>query len=82
MSLEHLQQRIREAAQRRTPLRLRGGGSKDFYGNEPRGEILDTRGYAGVVSYEPTELVVTVRCGTALAEVEDLLKSGLLERFP
>jgi glycolate oxidase FAD binding subunit len=76
LSLEHLQQRIREAAQSRMPLRLRGGGSKDFYGNEPRGEILDTRGYAGVVSYEPTELVVTVRCGTALAEVEDLLKSN------
>jgi glycolate oxidase FAD binding subunit len=73
LSLESLQQRIRDAAQRRAPLRLRGGGSKDFYGNEPRGEILDTRGYAGIVSYEPTELVLTARCGTPLAEVERLL---------
>lgn len=55
------------------PLRLRGGGSKDFYGNAPRGEVLDTRGYAGIVSYEPTELVVTARCGTLLADLENAL---------
>lgn len=64
---------IREAAARRTPLRLRGGGTKDFYGNAPRGEVLDTRGYAGVVAYEPTELVVTARCGTALSSLESVL---------
>ena len=73
MNLEALQERIREAAERKAPLRLRGGGSKDFYGNEPRGELLDTRGYAGIVSYEPTELVVTARCGTLLAELERIL---------
>ena len=54
-------------------LRLRGGGTKDFYGNAPRGEVLDTRGYAGIVAYEPTELVVTARCGTPLAELESAL---------
>ncbi len=64
----------RHAAASRTPLRLRGGGSKDFYGNEPRGELLETRGYAGVLSYEPTELVITARCGTPLAEVEAVLR--------
>jgi glycolate oxidase FAD binding subunit len=68
--IERLRERIREAAGRRTPLRLRGGGSKDFYGGEPRGELLDTREHAGVVEYEPTELVVTARCGTPLAELE------------
>ena len=76
MTLEALQDRIRQAAARRAPLRLRGGGSKDFYGNEPHGEILDTRAYSGIVSYEPTELVVTARCGTALAEVEQALKEN------
>ena len=70
MSLEALQDRIRAAAARGAPLELRGGGSKRFYGNEPRGEILDTRGYAGIVSYEPTELVITARCGTALCDLE------------
>ena len=73
MSLADLQSRIRAAVDARTPLRIRGGGSKDFYGNAPRGEVLDTRGYAGIVSYEPTELVVTVRCGTPLAELEEVL---------
>jgi glycolate oxidase FAD binding subunit len=74
LSLEALQDRIREATERRTPLRLRGGGSKDFYGNEPRGELLDTRGYAGIVSYEPTELVMTARCGTLLLDIEKALE--------
>jgi glycolate oxidase FAD binding subunit len=76
LTLEALQDRIREAAARKASLRLRGGGSKDFYGNEPRGELLDTRSYAGIVSYEPTELVVTARCGTALTELEGLLKES------
>jgi glycolate oxidase FAD binding subunit len=72
--IEAFQQAIRDAAERRQPLRLRGGGSKDFYGNAPRGEILDTRGYAGVVEYEPTELVVTARCGTPLSDLEKILR--------
>ena len=76
MSLQALQERIRDAAGRGTPLRLRGGGSKDFYGNQPRGEVLDTRTYEGVVAYEPTELVITARCGTALAEIEKLLEEN------
>jgi glycolate oxidase FAD binding subunit len=55
------------------PLRLRGGGTKDFYGNAPRGDILDTRAYGGIVAYEPTELVVTARAGTSLADLEAAL---------
>jgi len=74
LSLEALQERIREAAGRSTALCLRGGGSKDFYGNAPRGEVLDARSYAGIVAYEPTELVVTARCGTPLLELEKTLQ--------
>lgn len=74
MSLDLLQEKIREAASRATPLRLRGGGSKDFYGLNLHGEILDTRGHAGIVEYDPSELVVTVRGGTPLAELENLLR--------
>jgi glycolate oxidase FAD binding subunit len=65
--------RIRAATAARTPLRIRGGGTKDWYGQALQGELLDTRAYAGVVSYEPTELVITARCGTPLAEIEALL---------
>jgi glycolate oxidase FAD binding subunit len=66
-------ERIKAAAAAKRPLRFRGGGTKDFYGNEVRGEILDTRGHAGVVAYEPTELVITARCGTSLVEVQEIL---------
>lgn len=65
--------RIRAASAAGTALRLRGGGSKDWYGQAPHGEVLDTRAYSGVISYEPTELVITARCGTPLAEIEALL---------
>lgn len=66
-------QRIHAAAATRQPLRFRGGGTKDFYGQALVGEVLDTRDYAGVISYEPSELVITVRAGTPLAQVQALL---------
>jgi glycolate oxidase FAD binding subunit len=54
-------------------LRLRGGGTKDFLGQSLQGEVLDTTAYSGILSYEPSELVITVRCGTPLTEVEAAL---------
>jgi glycolate oxidase FAD binding subunit len=66
-------ERIRAAHADRTPLVLQGGGSKAFYGNAGAGEILDTRSLAGVVDYQPKELVLTARAGTPLAEIEALL---------
>lgn len=69
---ERFAERIR-AAGGDLPLLIRGGGSKAFYGGDPRGEILDTRGHAGIVAYEPTELVITARGGTPLAEIEAAL---------
>jgi glycolate oxidase FAD binding subunit len=80
--LQGFQERIRDAASRGTALRLRGGGSKDFYGGAPRGELLETGGYAGVLDYDPTELVVTARCGTRLDELEaTLAASGQMLAF-
>ncbi|MBI4989956.1 MAG: glycolate oxidase subunit GlcE [Rhodocyclales bacterium] len=70
---EEFRERVLAAAVEKTPLRIRGGGTKDFYGNAPAGELLDTTGHAGIVAYEPTELVVTVRAGTPLAELEAAL---------
>jgi glycolate oxidase FAD binding subunit len=71
--IERFSELIREAAAARQPLRIRGGGSKDFYGVALEGKVLDTTGHAGVVDYEPSELVLTVRAGTPLAEVERVL---------
>jgi glycolate oxidase FAD binding subunit len=72
-ALEDLIARIRAAAAHGTPLRIRGGGTKDFYGERLEGEPLDTRGLQGIVSYEPSELVVTVKAGTPLAQLERAL---------
>ena len=57
----------------RTPLRLRGAGSKDFYGEALAGEMLDLSGWRGIVDYEPSELVITARCGTPLSQLESAL---------
>lgn len=72
-TLAPLVDRIRAAAAAGTPLRIRGGGTKDFYGERLEGEILATGTLAGIVSYEPSELVVTVRAGTPLAQLEQVL---------
>lgn len=72
-ALQELRLRVLEAHDARTPLRLRGAGTKDFYGEHREGALLDMRGYRGVVDYQPSELVITARCGTSLSEVESLL---------
>ena len=101
-TLSELRERLRSARDKRRPLRLRGSGTKDFYGedlqpdahaggasdtpaasgtpaptsgqqdpHEP--ELLDLRPYTGIVDYEPSELFITARCGTPLAEIEATL---------
>ena len=59
--------------QARTPLRVQGGASKDFIGTGLTGDVLSTQGLQGILSYEPTELVVTVRAGTPLRELQAVL---------
>lgn len=68
-----LAERVKDHAARKVPLRLRGGGTKDFYGAPATGELLDMSGCAGIVAYEPRELVLTVRAGTRLAEIDAAL---------
>ena len=73
-ALEKLSEQVRDAGRSGRALRLRGGGTKDFYGQALEGEVLDTRAYSGIVAYEPSELVITARCGTRLAEVEAAMR--------
>lgn len=70
---EQFQGRVREALARGTPLELKGGGSKRFYGRTTGGSPLPLGEHSGIVNYEPKELVLTARCGTALADLEQLL---------
>jgi glycolate oxidase FAD binding subunit len=73
LAVTALREAVREAATNRLPLRIRAGGTKDFYGNATTGSVLDPRSCAGVVAYEPSELVVTACAGTPLTELENLL---------
>ncbi|MBV8261760.1 MAG: FAD-binding protein, partial [Paraburkholderia sp.] len=66
-------ERIRAASADGRVLRLRGGGTKDWYGQSLEGEILDTRAHRGIIAYDPAELVITARAGTALADIENAL---------
>jgi FAD/FMN-containing dehydrogenase len=72
-ALQQVVDAVRDAAAHRRPLRLVGGGTKDFHGGALKGEPLDLKPLAGISAYEPTELVVTVRGGTPLAELEAAL---------
>jgi len=54
-------------------LAIRGGGSKAGFGASVEATDLDMRGFTGIVDYDPAELVLTVRAGTPLAEVEAAL---------
>jgi glycolate oxidase FAD binding subunit len=72
-ALQRLIDRVLSAQSAGAQLCIRGTGSKDFYGETPVGEPLDTTVLEGISSYEPTELVVTARCGTSLASLEAAL---------
>ena len=70
MTLDDIVSAVRTAHDANAPLRIRGAGSKDFYGGMLSGDVLDVSGYRGIIAYEPTELHATARCGTPLAELE------------
>ena len=72
-ALDEIVERIRAAAADRATLSIRGGNTKAFYGEAAHGAALETAALAGITSYEPSELVVTVGAGTPLAELEALL---------
>ena len=68
-----LAERMRSARARHQPLAIAGGGTKAFFGRMLRGEPLSTTAHRGIVTYDPAELVVTVRAGTPLVELESVL---------
>ncbi|WP_335944181.1 glycolate oxidase subunit GlcE [Pseudomonas sp. G166] len=71
-----LLEQVNHALGERTPLRIQGGNSKAMLGRPARGDILDTRLHRGIVSYDPTELVLTARAGTPLVELEAALDAA------
>ncbi len=72
-----LQQQVQSSIDLRSPLVIRGGGSKSFYGraSAETSNILEMRHHVGVTDYDPSELAITVRAGTRLEDLEALLES-------
>ncbi|SHE28379.1 glycolate oxidase FAD binding subunit [Modicisalibacter ilicicola DSM 19980] len=70
---EALCEQVRRANADKTPLRIEGGGTKGFYGRPVEGETLTLAEHRGITHYDPVELVVSVRAGTPLAELEAAL---------
>jgi len=70
---EAIQEQVMSAVADKTVLNIVGGNSKAFYGRKATGAQLCVAGHRGIVNYEPTELVLTARCGTPMAEIEEAL---------
>ncbi|MDD2002024.1 glycolate oxidase subunit GlcE [Pseudomonas putida] len=70
-----LLEQVNQALNERTPLRIQGSNSKAMFGRPVNAEVLDTRIHRGIVSYDPTELVLTARAGTPLTDIEAALQA-------
>lgn len=70
---QSLAEQVQQAFINQQPLVISGGGSKGFYGRPLEGETLSLSDYQGIVSYEPSELVITARAGTPLHIIETVL---------
>lgn len=63
---------LAEASATGTPLDIRGSGTKANVGRPTNTEAtVSTRAMRGVTLYEPTEMVMSARAGTLLAQVEE-----------
>lgn len=74
--MQALIDQVKDAYAARRVLQIRGGGSKDWYGNAAQGSIIDVSGHCGIVEYEPAELVLTAKAGTTLEEIETVLAAN------
>ncbi|PYB77359.1 FAD-binding protein [Rhizobium wuzhouense] len=68
---------IREHAASKTPLHIRGGGSRAGFGNAVAADaILSSKALTGITEYNPAEMVMTARAGTPVAEIEAALAAN------
>jgi glycolate oxidase FAD binding subunit len=76
-SVEELAELVAEAAQAKIPLEVRGRGSKHEVGRFIQsGSVVSTERMSGILSYEPSELVLAAHAGTPIAEVESALSAS------
>ena len=70
---DELRTQIRAVAAGGGEIEIIGGGSKRFYGEPLEALPIDVTGHSGIIDYDPAELVITLRAGCQLTEVEALL---------
>jgi len=70
---KELAEQVRRAFDEDTPLCITGGGSKIFEGRLVEGRPLSVLGHHGIIDHAPSELVITARAGTPLADIESRL---------
>jgi len=71
---DELRDAVKWAAAEETPLEILGAGSKKNLGRPVQAaHVLDLSDLSGVDVYEPAELVLTLKAGTPIAEVEQLV---------
>lgn len=71
--INDIQEQVVDAIATATPLHIIGGNSKAHLGREASGQALDIANHAGIISYSPTELVLRVRSGTTISDINELL---------
>jgi glycolate oxidase FAD binding subunit len=72
-AIASLLDQVKDAVAAKRPLCIRGGNTKQYLGREQQGDPVDLSGYSGVVDYQPSELVITVRAGTTISELQQVL---------
>ena len=68
-----IKEQVSDAIEQEKPLKIVGGNSKEFLGRNIAGTPIEMAEYTGVISYEPTELFITVRAGTLLSDIKQAL---------
>ena len=68
---------VRAAREHRRTLEIIGGGTRRSFGRPMQcDDVLNLSGLSGIVSYEPEELIITVKPGMPLAEINDVLAAN------
>ena len=75
-AVELIVEQIKQAAENANSLFIKGHGSKRFLSQTAQGDVLSTQSLDKIVSYEPSELVVTAEAGVSLLELENLLAAS------
>lgn len=73
---QQIQAQVKNAFEQKQALKIQAGNSKDFLVPPCNAELLDVSQHQGIISYEPTELVITARAGTRLSEIQSTLEES------